>query len=91
MSALENFMPEPASPLAAVQPDWTNANCRGMAAELFYPGRGESTREAKSVCKNCVVKAECLEFALVNMEKWGVWGQTSEKQRRALRRKRHIE
>lgn len=73
--------------VAAVLPDWSDAACRGLDAELFYPGRGQSTREAKSVCKNCVCKAECLEFALVNMEKFGVWGGRSERERRRLRRK----
>lgn len=74
--------------VAAVLPDWSDAACRGLDAELFYPGRGESTRPAKSVCRDCPVKAECLEFALVNHEGHGIWGGVSERERRRLRRVR---
>ena len=66
------------------------AACRGVDAELFYPDRGVSTAEAKDVCKRCPVRAACLEFALVNVEKFGIWGGTSERERRRLRRERGI-
>ena len=39
------------------------ANCMGVDPELFFPERGSSTREAKEVCRGCVVRVECLEFA----------------------------
>ena len=66
------------------------AACRGCDPNLFFPERGVSTDEAKKVCKGCPVRAECLEFALVNVEKFGVFGGTSERERRRLRRERGI-
>lgn len=64
------------------------ANCLGVDPDLFFPERGASTREAKEVCKGCVVRGDCLEFALVNGEKFGIWGGLSERERRRLRRQR---
>jgi WhiB family redox-sensing transcriptional regulator len=39
-------------------------NCLGLDPELFFPERGESVTEAKAVCAGCVVRTECLDFAL---------------------------
>ena len=64
------------------------ANCLGVDPDLFFPERGASTREAKEVCRGCVVRAECLEFALQNGEKFGIWGGLSERERRRIRRQR---
>ena len=58
--------------------------------DLFFPERGASTREAKSVCAGCEVKDDCLEYALVNGEKFGIWGGLSERERRRLRRQRAL-
>ncbi len=44
------------------------ANCLGVDPDLFFPERGASTREAKEVCKGCVVRGDCLEYALANPE-----------------------
>lgn len=65
-----------------------HANCLGCDPELFFPERGESTVEAKAVCRSCVVRLECLEFALSIGEKIGIWGGLSERERRRLRRAR---
>ncbi|MGZ6899055.1 MAG: WhiB family transcriptional regulator [Acidimicrobiia bacterium] len=65
-----------------------NANCLGVDPDLFFPERGASTREAKSVCSNCEVRADCLEYALVNGEKFGIWGGLSERARRRRRPRR---
>ena len=64
------------------------ANCLGVDTELFFPERGDSTREAKAVCRGCEVKDECLEYALENGEKFGIWGEQSERERRRMRRVR---
>ena len=64
------------------------ANCLGVDPDLFFPERGASTREAKEVCRGCVVRLDCLEYALVNGEKFGIWGGLSERERRRLRRQR---
>jgi WhiB family redox-sensing transcriptional regulator len=69
----------------------SRANCMGVDPDLFFPERGASTREAKEVCRGCVVKDDCLEYALDNGEKFGIWGGMSERERRRLRRARAIE
>ena len=67
------------------------ANCMGVDPELFFPERGSSTREAKEVCRGCVVAQDCLEFAIANGEKFGIWGGMSERERRRVRRARLVE
>ena len=66
------------------------ANCRGADPDLFFPKRGASTRQAKSICRECSVMEECLEFAIVSSEKFGIWGAMSERERRKIRRERQI-
>ena len=66
------------------------ANCLGVDPDLFFPERGASTREAKEVCRGCVVREECLEYALANGEKFGIWGGMSERERRRIRRARAL-
>jgi WhiB family redox-sensing transcriptional regulator len=66
------------------------SNCRGADADLFFPERGASTRKAKAICNACQVKAECLEFAIVQSEKFGIWGGLSERERRRIRKERTI-
>ena len=56
-----------------------------------FPSAGASTREAKEVCRGCVAREDCLEYALDNGEKFGIWGGMSERERRRLRRARAIE
>ena len=62
------------------------ANCMGVDPDLFFPERGASTREAKEVCRGCVVREDCLEFALATNQESGVWGGTTEDERRKLRK-----
>ena len=69
----------------------SRANCMGVDPDLFFPERGASTREAKDVCRGCVAREDCLEYALENGEKFGIWGGMSERERRRLRRARAIE
>jgi len=64
------------------------ANCRGIDPQLFYPDRGEPTRQAKEVCTGCEVREACLDYALASGQKFGIWGGTSERERRALRSRR---
>jgi WhiB family transcriptional regulator, redox-sensing transcriptional regulator len=67
-----------------------SANCLGVDPDLFFPERGASTREAKEVCRGCIVRDECLEYALRNGEKFGIWGGMSERERRRIRRQRAL-
>jgi WhiB family redox-sensing transcriptional regulator len=66
------------------------ANCLGVDPDLFFPERGASTKEAKEVCRGCVVREDCLEYALANGEKFGIWGGMSERERRRIRRQRAL-
>ena len=78
---------EPTEP----EESWQNlANCLGVDPDLFFPERGASTKEAKAVCRACVVREDCLEYALENSEKFGIWGGLSERERRRLRRARAL-
>lgn len=63
-----------------------DALCAQTDPEAFFPEKGGSTREAKAVCQSCQVRAECLEYALANDERFGIWGGLSERERRKLRR-----
>jgi WhiB family transcriptional regulator, redox-sensing transcriptional regulator len=67
------------------------ANCLGVDPDLFFPERGASTKEAKGVCRGCEVRVDCLEYALSNGEKFGIWGGLSERERRRVRRQRALE
>ncbi|MXW41982.1 MAG: WhiB family transcriptional regulator [Acidimicrobiia bacterium] len=68
----------------------TMANCLGVDPDLFFPERGASTREAKEVCRACVVREDCLEYAIINGEKFGIWGGMSERERRRVRKARGL-
>lgn len=73
------------------RPRWQqDAACLGVDPDLFFPERGASTREAKEVCAGCQVRAGCLEYALANGEKFGIWGGLSERERRRIRRARRL-
>ncbi len=75
--------------MTATDRDWMDrGNCVGVNAALFFPERGESVVEAKAVCAACVVRAECLDYALTHRERFGIWGGLSERERRRLRRAR---
>ncbi|NBV73648.1 MAG: WhiB family transcriptional regulator [Actinobacteria bacterium] len=62
--------------------------CRGLDASLFYPDEDDTAEEAKSVCEDCSVRVACLEHALANREKVGVWGGATERERRRMLRQR---
>ena len=63
------------------------ALCAETDPEAFFPEKGGSTREAKKICVGCDVRSECLEYALANDERFGIWGGLSERERRRLRRR----
>lgn len=65
----------------------TDALCAQTDPEAFFPEKGGSTRDAKKVCGACNVKAQCLEYALANDERFGIWGGLSERERRRLRKR----
>ncbi len=62
------------------------ALCAQTDPEAFFPEKGGSTREAKRICLGCEVRTDCLEYALSNDERFGIWGGLSERERRRLKR-----
>ena len=71
----------------AVDQDWQEqALCAQTDPEAFFPEKGGSTREAKRICRACGVRDECLEYALENDERFGIWGGLSERERRRLKK-----
>jgi WhiB family transcriptional regulator, redox-sensing transcriptional regulator len=66
------------------------AACRGIDVEVFYPAIDDETEgaEAKAICAECPVRQACLEHALGHREREGVWGGTTERERRRIVRQR---
>lgn len=66
------------------------AACAGYANSIFFPS-SEATpaliEKAKEVCATCPVSAACLEYAFETNQVSGIWGGTTEEERRSLRRK----
>jgi WhiB family redox-sensing transcriptional regulator len=61
--------------------------CAQTDPEAFFPEKGGSTRDAKKICASCEVRVQCLEYALQNDERFGIWGGLSERERRKLRKR----
>ena len=77
------------------QPDsdtaWMDAgNCRSVSPSVFFPSDGVGVEVARQVCRDCPVKTACLEYALANHIGHGVWGGTSERERRRIARRRRV-
>lgn len=62
--------------------------CAETDPDSFFPEKGQPTMPAKKVCARCPVAAECLEYALREDIRFGVWGGMSEKQRIEIRKQR---
>lgn len=64
-------------------PPWHGqAACRNTGVNTFFTG---NTDVALALCQRCVVRLDCLSHAVDNNELHGVWGGTTEKERRAIR------
>jgi WhiB family transcriptional regulator, redox-sensing transcriptional regulator len=72
--------------------DWRErAACRNTDPDLFFPVGTtgvalDQIDAAKRVCHMCEAQPQCLEFALATNQESGIWGGTSEEERRKLRR-----
>ena len=64
-----------------------DALCSQTDPEAFFPEKGGSTRDAKRICAGCDVRTQCLEFALANDQRFGIWGGLSERERRKLKKR----
>jgi WhiB family redox-sensing transcriptional regulator len=62
--------------------------CRRVDPELFFPPSGNSAagRRAKQVCAACQVQQRCKQWALDRPEEHGIWGGTTKRERRQLRK-----
>ena len=66
-----------------------HAACRGIDPDVFYPlDEDDDGEAAKEVCAACPVRQACLEHALSNRERDGVWGGATERERRRMLRHR---
>lgn len=71
------------------QEDWQDlALCAETDPEAYFPEKGGSTAAAKATCDRCDVREQCLDYALTEDIHFGVWGGTSERERRKLRAER---
>ncbi|MGH3876502.1 MAG: WhiB family transcriptional regulator [Actinophytocola sp.] len=67
--------------------DWMRAGlCAQTDPEEFFPGKGSDVRAAKAVCAGCPVIDQCRAYALGRSDLSGIWGGTSERERKMLRR-----
>ncbi len=79
-------------PLTVDNENWRLfASCRDTDPDLFFPvgttGPAiEQIENAKAVCRECESRQPCLEYALTTNQDSGIWGGTSEEERRKLRR-----
>lgn len=74
--------------LPAAGPTWREAAiCAQTDPELWFPEVGHSSAPAKRICLSCESRVVCLEWAIEHGEH-GIWGGTSDNQRRAIRRAR---
>ena len=70
---------------------WQLAACARVDPDLFFPQNGDSGNhilEAKKVCRTCPVRISCLNYAIDNSERWGVWGGMTERERRRVKKER---
>ncbi|HYA68556.1 MAG TPA: WhiB family transcriptional regulator [Acidimicrobiales bacterium] len=67
-----------------------NGKCRDMDPAIFFPSDGVGVQVAQRICGECPVKDACLEYALADRVDHGVWGGTSERERRRILRYRRV-
>ena len=70
----------------------TRSACLDSDPDVFFPigSTGpalEQIETAQRICTACTVRDECLEFALATNQDAGIWGGTSEEERRVIRRR----
>jgi len=78
-------------PVSRIGTRWRDhASCRSTGTHLFFPEQEsaafEGVEAALALCRQCPVKNACLQFALETKQEHGIWGGTTEAERRRLRR-----
>lgn len=72
--------------------EWmAQGNCADKPPTLFFPSDGVGVDVARRICATCSMKEPCLEYALRNRIDHGVWGGTSERERRRILRRRRLD
>lgn len=61
------------------------AACRAFDGALFFPDADGDIETPLRICAGCPVRAECLDYALESRQRYGIWGGTTERERRRLR------
>ena len=79
--------PKPQDLLGEEQPWVLRASCRGVDPALFFPSTDDDPSEALATWARCPVRQDCLEYALDARERYGIWGGTTERERRRLIRR----
>jgi WhiB family redox-sensing transcriptional regulator len=64
-----------------------DAACSGVGPDVFFPDHGEPTPESDALCRGCLVRDECLAYALANPELGGIWAGTSGRHRQRMRKR----
>jgi WhiB family transcriptional regulator, redox-sensing transcriptional regulator len=65
------------------RPAWMpRAACSGMPLKVFFPPLGRTAAAARAVCSTCSVQPDCLNYARADSDTGGVWGGTTERERR---------
>jgi WhiB family redox-sensing transcriptional regulator len=78
--------------LEQVEPMKGRGLCSQADPTIFFPERGGSAGEAKKICAQCSIREQCLEEALAqsNYNDHGIWGGTTERERRKIRKTRSL-
>jgi WhiB family redox-sensing transcriptional regulator len=67
--------------------DWTDsAACMDVDPDHFFSETAKSIQDAKQICSTCVVRVDCLDYALENEEQFGIWGGLTHRERKRLQR-----
>jgi WhiB family transcriptional regulator, redox-sensing transcriptional regulator len=75
-------------PVAEAELDWQDrAACRSSNIDLFYSAEEADIERALALCASCEVRLACLDFAMRQREHFGVWGGTTERERRRIFRR----
>lgn len=74
------------APALDEKPWATYASCQDHPGMTFFPQTKSEAQAALAVCAACPVREECLAHALETNERFGIWGGTTEKERRELAR-----
>ena len=75
-----------------IETEWmARGSCRSVPPAVFFPSDGVGVDRARRICATCPVAEPCLEYALTNRIDHGVWGGTSERERRRILKRRRID